>query len=764
MALCYPDLYEIGFGNLALQILYETINEEEDFWAERVFAPAPDFEEFLRTNNLPLYTLESFSPLSDMDLIGITLPYEMIYTNILNVLDLGGIAIYSKDRKEEDPFILGGGPAMANPEPIADFFDLFVLGDGERADLEVLRLVKEGREKGLKRVEILQNLSKIKGVYVPCLYPLEYEENGFYLKEKPGFCIEKRVEKDLNELAIPVKTPIPWCRVVHDKGTLELFRGCYHRCRFCQAGSFYKPVRERSPYKIQEAVRKIFYNQGIREYSLMSLSSGDYSRLMPLMQKLNEEWRANFVSFFLPSLKINTFDLDLFKELNVVRKSGLTLAVEAGDDELRKTINKDVSDEKLIEIVKNATALGWRKMKLYFMLGMTDDIEREKNSIINLLNKLCSVNRKISFNVSVNLFIPKALTAFQWRKIYRAEVAQKAFSELAFAFKPNRKVKLRYQSPEMVHLEGVLARGSRKLSALIKEAFDRGCRLDGWDEYLKTDVYKELLEEYKDTFDYSLFFENLDENKILPWSFLDVRTSSSFFEKEKERSLLPEASDNCMEDCKDFCGACDSELKNVKAKDIFSEEQKVPSFFKTSKDYKGTVALIFEKRGAFRFLSQLELLSLWEKILIKSKIPFLFSEGFNPHPRLEFGFTAPVGVSSDYENVRFMLGEELTEEEVLNALKKAAPNVNFKNLIIYKTRPKSLQSITYFQDLSIKKLVIKDEKLLSLMKEATILSEDDDKYIIRLSMANKLKDWVDFCDIYKIERLKLLTKDQEEVL
>jgi radical SAM family uncharacterized protein/radical SAM-linked protein len=764
VALAYPDVYEIGSGNLAIQLFYEILNERTDFQAERVFAPWMDFEKALRENNLPLYTLESFSPLYEIDAVAFNLPFELVYTNILNMLDLGQIPLLQQDRKGNAPFIIGGGPALANPEPIAPFFDLFFLGEGERAIVEILEIIEKGKRAKLSRDQILKNLSQIPGAYVPSLCPVEYEENGFYLKEVPGFRIQKRIEPDLNHVPIPVKSPVPWLRPVHDKGTLELMRGCYHRCRFCQAGTFYKPVRERNPAVIQEAVREMFKNQGIRDFSLMSLSSGDYSLVEPLLKKLNEEWKKNFVSFYLPSLRINSFNLELLESLNEVKKTGLTLAVEAGSGAVRKFINKEVSDEKLLEIVGEASSRGWRVIKLYFMLGMTDDLEEEKNGIIELLKLLSIKNPRISFNVSINLFIPKPMTPLQWRKIYTPETIRPQFREIQLAFKPNRKVKVRYQAPESVYLEGILARGNRNTATLILDAFQKGSRFDAWEECFDPSKWEETLQRKNPGFEETLLQENLDREKSLPWSFLDISVNDTFLRQEEEKAGNKTLSPGCQEGCLDFCGACNEKAGNRKAEPIFSSAEPVPALFKTSEDYAGTVGLVFEKTGNLKFLSQLDLLTWWEKMLIRAGIPLLFTEGFNPRPRMEFGFTFPVGMESFYENLRFQIGENLTESEIQTRIQSALPGLKISRMNVFETRPASLQSTTVFQDIRIKKVFIRDENLLSLIKNQEILNENEEMIEIRLPLAEKIRKWEDRCDLFTIQRLKLLTQDKKEVV
>lgn len=763
MGICYPDLYEIGMGNLAMKILYQIVNDHPSWACERVFAVAKDMEEFLKQNQIPLYTLENYTPLYQLDILGFTIPYELVYTNILSILELGQIPLFSQERNEKHPFVIGGGPAMSNPEPMADFFDGFLIGEGETAMAEIIAVVENAKKQGAKRSETLKKLSEIKGFYVPSLVPVEYEENNFYLKNSPEK-IAKRVESDLNAVPSPTRFPIPWLKIAHNKGMVEVFRGCYHRCRYCQAGTYYKPVRERNPEKIQEAVRDLFYTTGEREFSLLSLSSGDYSLLPELMSNLNQEWKDNFVSFYLPSLKVNTFDLDLIEGLNAVRKSGITLAVETGSEKIRNQMNKDVSDEKLFEIVKMAEQKGWNLIKLYFMIGLTENLDEEKESIIKLLKNLSYANRRVSFNVNVGMFIPKPGTPFQWKKLYDYQTIDAKLRELIHGFHGNRKIKIKFQLPSMSFIEGILARGSRMLSKAILESYRSGSRFDSWDDSFNLSLWLNALEKTQNQFDYKMLENNLKTEKILPWNFLDCGVSNEFLLKEQKLSETESFSGSCVESCPDYCGACKPGIKPKKAEKIFSSHLMEP-IFKTSKDYKTTVCLVFAKDGPLRFVSQLELVGWWEKLLIKSRLPILFTEGFNPRPKIEFGFTPSVGIASLYENIRFQIGANVPEQEIYVRLAEIlAPASKIMGFKLLEKRPASLQSVTFYQDLFIKKSFISDEKLLFLIKEKyKVLQENETDLIFRLPIADKIKQFEDKCDIFEIKRLKLLTKDEEEV-
>jgi len=769
IALCYPDLYEIGMGNLALQILYERVNQTPNFLAQRVFAVWPDMEEKLKEAQIPLYTLENYTPLNQLDVLAFTLPFELVFTNVLAVLELGQVPLFSKDRTENHPFVLGGGPVCANPEPLAPFFDAFLIGEGEKAIIQALETIHEGKKQNLTRQEILKNIALISGFYVPSFYQIQYQNNGFYIENiqktediAPQF-IQKRVEKNLDNILPPSYFPISWTKPIHDKGMVEIFRGCYHRCRFCQAGNYYKPVRERSPKVIQEGIQKIFKNQGKREFSLLSLSSGDYSLLSELLSHLTQEWDQNFVSFYLPSIKINSFNIDVLSQISSVRKSGLTLAIEVGGEDTRKEINKEVSDEKLFEILRQAKEKGWKLAKLYFMIGITNNLEKEKEDIVALLQKLSLLFKGFQFHVSINLFIPKAQTPFQFRKIYPEEIAFLAMKDILAQVKKNRSLKISFSSSFGHFLEGFFARGSREAAHALLLAYQKGARFDGWQEQFNEPLWKDILESTKDVLNYNIFLSSLNKEKKLPWDFIKTGESQDFFKKEEERALNKEGSLGCQEFCADYCGHCNQEEKNLKAQPEFLTH-KTPLLFKTAKDYQASVGVVFERPYPYNLVSQLEFLPYWEKVLTMAQMPLIFTEGFNPHPRMEFGFFAPVGIESFYENFRFQIWQDLSEEEIRQKIAPFYP-ANIVKIKVFKKRPPSLQSLTFFQDFSLKKVFVYDENLLSFIKEkGEILFEDQEAIDFRLPVTEKVKTLLSWCDFFKIQRLRCLTKEKEEVI
>ena len=738
VGLCYPDLYEVGMGNLAIKILYEKINQHPDFSAERVFAPFLDFEDFLRKNNIKLYTLETFTYLKDLDVLAITIPYELVYTNILNIIDLGGIPLHSKDR--EYPLVIGGGPIL-NPEPLSSFFDGFFIGEADTAIIEILEKIRD--YKGIDKIELLKRLEGIEGFYSPLLHEIKYEKK-FFVKNF-NFTIKKRVE-DINNVPSCFNFPIPWFSV-YDKEGIEIARGCYHRCRFCNSTVFYKPVRERSIKDIEKAVEWGFYKNGVLEFSLLSLSSADYSKIGLLLDRLNEKWSKNYVSFYLPSLKVNSFSLGLLEKLKSVKKTGLTLAIECGQ-KYRKAINKDVSDEKLFDIINEARDRGWDHVKIYLMIGFFD-LEDEKIEIIELIKSFGSFD--MIFNISLNLFVPKPFTPFERKKLYRPDEVEPVFKEIKKFSKRFRNIKLSYSDPYASYIEGVLARGSRETSKIIEDAFKAGLRLDGWDEFLNKDVWFKIFDENKEIVD------EINESYNLPWHFINPLVSLEFIKKEENRSVVFESSPSCDDGCKDFCGACTS-IKNTKASNEFYDYD-VPVLFKD--EYKVIASIVFEKKGSLVYLSSIDILKLFERVLVRARLPLVFTTGFNPKIRLEFGFISPVGFESEYENVRIFLHSD--DDSIKEKIEEASSGlIKIRAVKKFYSKPESLQSLSKYFVLSANKFLLDKYNLLSFIDNSDFFENEKGEIVFRI----KCGDFKVFKEklFYMVKRLKVLDKDFKEVL
>ena len=567
IALAMADVYEVGMSNLGLKILYEILNRRDDVAAERVYAPWLDMEEEMRRRGVPLFSLETFQEISSFDVIGFSLQYELLITNTLNMLDLAGIPLHAAERAEAHPFVIGGGPCVYNTEPIADFFDFFVLGDGEEIVVEVCDALiawkKAGRPDG--RRGFLRRAARIPGVYVPSFYAPEYDAQGMFtglhiLDEAASPQIYRRVVKDLDATPFLEKPVVPYLGIVHDRLMLELFRGCTRGCRFCQAGMAYRPVRERRPETLESLARTLFDSTGYNEMSLTSLSSADYSCLSPLVDGLLAGTQGERVSFSLPSLRIDSFSVDIAERLQQVRKSGLTFAPEAGTQRLRDVINKNVTEDDLLHSVRTAFEQGWKAVKLYFMMGLPTETDEDIVGIAELAQKVVDCykevkgKRGVKVTVSVSCFVPKAYTPFQWF----AQVPQEEFERRQQLLKESirdRAISFHYHDARASVLEGALSRGDRRLSAVIETAWRNGAKFDGWTDQFKDEVWKDafcrcgVAPEF-----YSR--RTRDPEEVLPWAHTSPGVSEDFLRREWQRAQEAALTHDCRRETCTGCGVC----------------------------------------------------------------------------------------------------------------------------------------------------------------------------------------------------------------
>lgn len=564
-AFCFPDIYEIGMSHLGMKILYGLINDREDSWCERVFAPDVDMEEQMRKNNVPLFALESGDYIKNFDIIGFTLMYELCYTNVLNMLDLAGIPLYSKDRTELAPIICVGGPCACNPEPIADFVDIVFLGDGEDSTNAVLDLLKECKKKGATKQEFLLKAKDITGVYVPSFYKDSYNADGT-LKELVPINgapekVKKSVVSDMNKCYYPKEFVVPFISIVHDRAVEEIFRGCIRGCRFCQAGFIYRPIREKSVETINAQSKALIDSTGYDELSLCSLSTSDHSQVNEMLTSLIDWTVKDKISLSLPSLRVDNFSDELVDKLNKVRKSGLTFAPEAGTQRLRDVINKNVTQEEVINTCTKAFDNGWTTVKLYFMMGLPtetmEDIEGIANLGMDVLHAFYNnPNRQkgtgLQVNISCSSFIPKPFTPFQWEPEDTME-SLKAKQKHLLESIPSKKIKVSYHETPTSLLEGVLARGDRRLSAVIYSAFKDGCKFDSWDEHFKFASWMKAFEE-KNLDPYFYTQRKRDFSEVLPWDHLDYGISRKFLEKENLKAHENKTTPHCRIKCAG-CGA-----------------------------------------------------------------------------------------------------------------------------------------------------------------------------------------------------------------
>ncbi len=681
----FPDAYEVGMSHLGIQILYQVLNAREDIAAERVFAPWADMEALLREKGAPLTTLESGIPLRELDIMGFSLQYELSYTNILNMLDLGGIPLMSADRGEGDPFVIGGGPVCFNPEPVADFFDAFLLGDGEEAVLEIAEAVRSGRERGLQRAEILKALAGLRGVYVPSLFEVLYNPDSTVKEIRPllkGYGgVEKRIVSDINRVEPPVRPVVPNAVTIHDRVTVEICRGCTRGCRFCQAGIIYRPARERSPENIIGIVKEALGNTGYDDVSLLSLSAGDYTLIEPLLVSLMELLVDDRVAVSLPSLRVGTLSERLASEIRRVRKTGFTLAPEAGTDRLRHVVNKGIEEEDLLKTARDIFTLGWRSVKLYFMIGLPTETDEDIDGIVRLADCVRKIGKAVrkgkgapQINVSVSTFVPKPFTPFQWEP----QKAKKECGELQQSLRKRLRgigVEFKWHDPEMSELEGVFSRGDRKLSKAILAAFKKGARFDGWGECFNAGLWRECLEEEGVERDfYTIRRRGRDE--VLPWDHLFTGVKKDFLLRELDTSIaLGETPDCKVSRCTD-CGVCDHRVvKNIVVSEDNSLREAAGAGRPAPKGLSYKVKLRFSKTGAMRFLSHLELVNALKRTIRRAALPVIYSGGFHPLPKLSFSDPLPVGVESLDERISITLEERagrLSPPEVSAMLNSAA--------------------------------------------------------------------------------------------
>lgn len=561
-AFCFPDVYEVGMSHLGTRILYHTINERKNTYCERVFAPWPDMETLMRKSDIKLFTLETKTPLDQFDMLGFTLQYEMSYTNILNMLDMSGITIRASERGEDEPIIMAGGPCAYNPEPLYDIVDFFEIGEGEEMMDDVLEVYAKHKANGkVNKKEFLREISHIGGIYVPSLYDVSYNEDGTIREFTPKYedvpaKVKKRIVNNFDKVSFPDEMIVPYTYIVHDRVVLETARGCTNGCRFCQAGMIYRPVREKTTNTLIEQARKALKATGYDEVSLASLSICDYSNIQNLISSLVLEHEADKVGIALPSIRVDAFSVDLIKEIQKVRKTGLTFAPEAGSQRMRDIINKGLTEERILEAAKSAFESGWSTIKLYFILGLPYETTEDAAGIGELAEKMADVyfgipkdvrNKGLKITVSTSILVPKPFTPFQWAPMARPEIVDERIKAVRGAIK-SRSIVYNYHEQETSFMEAVFARGDRRTCDVLIKAFEKGAKFDGWSEYFNMEIWNEAMEECNLDSEFYVYRER-EYDEILPWDFIDIGVNRKYMERENEKAKKAELTKNCLEGC-----------------------------------------------------------------------------------------------------------------------------------------------------------------------------------------------------------------------
>jgi len=676
-ALAFPDAYEVGMSHMGLQILYSILNSRDDIACERVFAPWIDMEAILRSKGMPLVSLESGLPLRNFDVIGFSLQYELSFSNVLNMLNLSSIPLLADERDENYPIILGGGPCAFNPEPMAEFFDAILIGEGEEAILEMADIVLRWKEARKDKGTLLTELSRVPGVYIPSFYKVRYNPDNTIAEIKPlakeGGRVRKRLIRDLDTIDHPIRPILPFMKVIHDRLTVEIARGCKRGCRFCQAGFTYRPYRERSLDQLEGIIHKGLAATGYEEISLLSLSAGDYSSIRELLTDVMRQYEGENVAISLPSMRIDTLTQQMMDQILRVRKTGFTLAPEAGTHRLRDVINKGIEEDRLFETTWHLSQRGWRSVKLYFMIGLPTEREEDLRAVGDLSGRLRFVRGRgrgsIHVNTSVSTFIPKAHTPLQWEPQIPLEDILERHSLLKSKLR-EQGVRLKWQDPHMSLLEGVFARGDRRLSRVLMEAHNVGCRFDGWGEHFQFDLWKRAFDSCGLCMEY---YANRGRafSEVLPWEHIDSGIEKEFLLRERERGMKGEASPQCSEDSCEGCGACDHNgarlqlRRGIISRPNIRQARRVISPMRIR-------ARVF-KLGEARFLSHLEMVTTFHRAAKRAHLPVLYSRGFHPLPKISFEGALPLGVESLAELADFELFEPIRTETFLEKLNGELP-------------------------------------------------------------------------------------------
>ncbi len=665
IALAFPDVYEVGMSHLGLKILYHILNSHQWLAAERVFSPWVDLEEELRRRKIPLATLESDRPLSSFDIIGFSLQHELSYTNVLNMLDLAGIPLFASERSEDAPLIIAGGPACFNPEPAADFFDAMVIGDGEAAAIEICRMVRDKKQRRIKdKKELLDQLRHIQGLYIPSFFRIHYGPEKTVaaiealVQDYPY--VEKAILPAIDDYPYPSRQVVPFTELVHDRLAIEISRGCTRGCRFCQAGMIYRPVRERSPASILENAETALKLTGYEDLSLLSLSSGDYSCIEPLLKALMDRQSRENIAISLPSLRVDSLNPSIIEQVKRVRKTGFTLAAEAGNDRLRRIINKGLTQEEILDMARFVYGAGWSLIKLYFMVGLPFEEEGDLQDTVDLARQVAGLaakrGNKPKLNVSISSFVPKSHTPFMWSPQIPLEESRRRIQMIRNGLRGSR-IRVKWNQPELSWLEGIFSRGDRRLSRTIVAAWKLGARFDAWGEQFHMEIWQEALKRSGLDAQYYLNRERPLE-EVLPWDHIKSGVTRDFLKNEWERAQKGRSTPDCRGKCLE-CGVCDHNVVDpvlFRVSDfpsILESHSLKPLISQSSEKYR----LTFTKQGNAGHLSHLELVQVFIRAFKRAGLDLVYSRGFHPMPKLSFACALPVGTESLQETLDIELAE-----------------------------------------------------------------------------------------------------------
>ncbi|HZE21163.1 MAG TPA: TIGR03960 family B12-binding radical SAM protein, partial [Desulfobaccales bacterium] len=662
--------------HLGLGLLYGILNREEHIWAERAYAPAPDLEAALRARRQPLTSLESGTPLCEFDLLGVSLQYELGYTNLLNMLELGGVPRLAADRGEGDPVVIGGGPACFNPEPVAPFFDALVLGDGEEVILELAALIAAWKARRGSRRELWQALEGLEGVYVPVLFRMEFDDTGVLQAIIPQGrrpAVHKRVLDDLNRVAVPPLPLVPSCQIVHDRLNLEISRGCTRGCRYCQAGMIYRPVRERNPAKTLVWVERALAATGFEEVSLLSLSVGDYGPLAGLLQALMDRLSPARVAISLPSMRADTLTPEMMAQIQRVRRTGLTLAPEAGSPRLRQVINKNLTDAAILDSAGRAFAAGWQLLKLYFMIGLPRETREDREAIPALARQILACapkGRRPRLNISLSSFIPKPHTPFQWERQVDLEECRRRLHETKDWLR-QKHMETKWNSAAQTWLEGVFSRGDRRLAPVLLEAQRRGCRLDAWSEHMRLEPWQEAFRQAG--VDPDFYLRERPPEEVLPWDHLQCGVTREYLLAERARAAQGLETPDCRQAGCQNCGVCDQDRISLRLQDSLTLPLAPARPSAPDGGQPCRYRLTYAKLEEGRWLGHLEMVASLYRSLRRSGLPLSFSSGFHPLPRVSFYDALPVGVESLAETMDVELAGRVPEDKLVSSLNRVLP-------------------------------------------------------------------------------------------